>query len=480
MLSKDLEKNREELKKIFNNTSDLVLYEFNTLCNSRAMVVSIEELVDKNGMHDGLIKPLIQNLTSPQDVLSVVTIPGGEEVYDMEKVSQSILTGNSALFIEETNVAYVFDLGYWEGRAVEEPKNEKVIRGPREGFVEDININKSLLRRIIQNTDLVFEKYNLGSETNTELSLVYINNIVNQDILEELRERIKRIELSAILDSSYVQHAIDDSPKSLINTVSHTERSDVAAAKILEGRIGIICDGSPVVLTVPRIFIEDLQSPEDYYSKPQFGTYMRILRLAALLVAVVLPGIVVALKTFHYEMIPTRLLMSIASGREGVPFTSLVEALLMIIFFEFMKESSLRIPGNIGSAVTTISGLVLGQTAVQAGLVGPFMVITIATTGIAEFILPNGKEAIVLYRYILLILGGFLGLFGILCGLTIMIVHLISLRSFGVPYLYPIAPHDKEGMKDFIFMRPISEMNYRPRNIANKKERERNVGKQNR
>ncbi|MDR7856542.1 spore germination protein [Tissierella sp.] len=474
MISKNLEKNREELKSIFNNSSDLVLYEFDTLCSSKAMVGYIEGIVDKNGLQNSLIKPLIQDLTSPNDVLSTVPISGTEEVYDMKLISQCIMIGSLVLFIEDMEVAYLFDLGFTERRAISEPTSERLIRGSREGFVEDINVNKSLIRSRIRNTNLVFEKYNLGTETNTEVSLVYMNNIVNPDILDELRRRIRKISLSHILDSGYIEREIEDSPKSVIATISYTERPDIVAAKILEGRIAIICDGTPIVLTLPRIFIEKLHTVEDYSFKPQYGTYMRLLRLVALLISTFLPGFVVALKSFHHEMIPSKLLMSMAMGREGVPFTSLIEALLMILFFEFMKESSLRIPGNIGPAVTTISGLVLGQTAVQAGLVGPIMVITVGITGIAEFILPRDKETIVIYRLVYLFLGGILGLFGIICGIVITIVHLVSLRSFGVPYMYPIAPYDREGMKDFIMMRPMKEMNYRPRNIANKKQRKRN------
>lgn len=474
LIFKNLQNNREELKRIFNNTSDLILYEFTTLGENRGMVAYIESLIDRNGLYGDLIKPLIQELISPQDILSVVPIAGAQEVYDMEKISQDMLIGDAALFIEGIEVGYLFELGKWERRAINEPENERVIRGPKEGFVEDINVNKSLIRHKIKNTNLVFEDYTLGIQTNTNISLVYMSNIVNPDILDEVRRRIKGISLSSILDSSYIEYYIEDAPRSLICTMGHTEKPDVASGKILEGRIAIICDGSPNVITIPKIFIENLQSPEDYYVRYQYGTYLRVIRFMAFMMAIVLPGFVVALKTFHHEMIPTRLLMSMASGREGVPFTALIEGLLMIIFLELMKESSIRIPGNIGPAVTTISGLVLGQTAVQAGLVGPIMVIVVAATGISEFIIPEQKEMIVLYRFIILFIGGTLGLFGVVCGLTIMLVHLISLRSFGVPFMYPLAPYDKEGMKDFIYMRPLKEMTFRPRNISNKKENKRN------
>lgn len=474
LIFKNLEKNREELKRIFNNTSDLILYELNILCKNRGMVAYIESIVDRNGLYENLIKPLIQEGISSNNVLSIVPIAGAKEVNNIDKISQGMLNGDAALFIEGMEVGYLFEISKWEKRTINEPKNERVIRGPKEGFVEDINVNKSLIRHKIKNPNLVFEDYTLGVQTNTSISLVYMNNIVNPDILDEVRRRIKTISLSSILDSSYIEYYIEDAPRSLICTMGHTEKPDVASGKILEGRIAIICDGSPNVITIPKIFIENLQSSEDYYVRSQYGTYLRVIRLMALVIAIVLPGFVVALKTFHHEMIPTRLLMSMASGREGVPFTALIEGLLMIIFLELMKESSLRIPGNIGPAVTTISGLVLGQTAVQAGLVGPIMVIVVAATGISEFIIPEQKEMIVIYRFIILFIGGTLGLFGVVCGLTIMLVHLISLRSFGVPFMYPLAPYNKEGMKDFIYMRPLKEMNYRPRNISNKKENKRN------
>lgn len=474
MISDKIHNNREELKRIFNNSSDLVLYEFNTLCGENALVAYIEALVDRKGLYEDLIKPLLQNLISPQDVLSTVFIAGAKEENDIQKTSQAMTTGNVALFIENIEISYLFKLGYWDKRQIEESGNERVIRGPKEGFIEDINTNKSLIRRKIKNTKLVFEDYTLGSETNTQVSLGYIVDIVNPEILEELRGRMNKISLDSILDIGYIESHIEDAPKSLICTIGNTEKPDVVAGKILEGRIAILCDGSPGVLTVPKVFIENFQMSEDYYLRPLYTSFYRMLRVLALIVAITLPGFLVALKTFHQEMLPTKLLMTMTQNIAGVPFTSLVEALVMVLFLELIKESGLRIQSNIGSAVTVVSGLVLGQTAVQAGLVGPVMVIVIAASGISEFIVPQQREMIVIYRLIILILGGILGLFGITAGMTIMAIHLISLKSFGVPYMYPIAPYDKEGMKDFIFVRSIKEMNYRPKMIANKNRRKRN------
>ncbi|WP_353093475.1 spore germination protein [Tissierella praeacuta] len=474
MISKNLEKNKDELKRIFKNSSDLILYEFDTLCNVKATVGYLDGLIDRGGLNNDLIKPLIKDLISPQDVLSTVFIAGAKEVYDMEDILHPLTIGNVVLFIDGIDSAYLFELGYWERRVVDEPGNERVVRGPKERFIEDINVNKSLLRRIVRNNNIVFEDYTIGLQTNTQISLAYIDSLVEKNILDELRRRIESIKAGEILDGAYIQRYIEDAPHTMICTVGYTEKPDVAVGKILEGRIAILCDGSPDVLTVPKLFIEDLQMAEDYYSRPQYGTFLRILRLFALISSIVLPGFFVALKSFHQEMLPTKLLMSMARNIQEVPFTALMEAVLMLFFIELIKESGLRIPNNIGTAVTVVSGIVLGQTAVQAGLVGPLMVIVIATTGISEFIVPQQREIIVIYRLILLLLGGFLGLYGIACGIVAMIIHAVSLKSFGVPYMYPIVPYDREGMKDFIFMSSIKNMNYRPRALTNKDATRRN------
>ena len=474
MISKDIEINKKEIKSLFNNTSDLIVYEFTTLCGELGLVAYIDEFIDKKVLNEDIIRPLIRDLVNPEEVLSTVFTSQAEKLYEIGESSSLLNNGNVILFIESIECAYSFELIKWETRSVQPPDVERVVRGPKEGFIEDIQINKSLIRRKIRNNNLVFEDHTLGTQTNTKISLVYIKGIVKQEILEELRNRITKISLDGILDSEYIEYYIEDAPKSVVCTIGHTEKPNVVAGKILEGRIGIICDGSPDVLTVPKLFIENLQMADDYYTRHQYSTLLRMLRIFSLFIAILLPGFLVALKTFHQEMIPTKLLMTMATNVEGVPFTPLIEALLMVLFLEMIKESGLRIPNNIGTAVTVVSGLVLGQTAVQAGLVGPIMVIVVATTGIAEFIVPEQREMIVVYRIIILILGGILGLYGIACGIAVIIGHLISLKSFGVPYMYPIAPYDKEGMKDFIFMRPIKEMNFRPKPISNNRNRRRN------
>lgn len=473
MISKYIMKNRVKLEEKFNNSDDLVLYEFDTLGDTEALVVYINGLIDKKALNEFVIKPLINNLISVYDIKSSIYISEIQEIYNINESIKAIVDGHVVLFMEGIETGYILNLCRYDKRAITESGVEQVIRGPKESFVEDIYVNKSLIRRKIRNNNLIFEQFVFGEQTNTQVCIVYINGIVNQDILAELKARFKKIKADAILDVSYIEEYIEDAPNSLVRTAYYTEKPDVLAGKILEGRIGIICDGSPNVITVPKIFIEDLMDSEDYYSKPKFASFLRIIRYLSFFISIFLVGIYIAITNFHQEMIPTQLLITLAGQREGVPFPSLLEALLMILFYEIIKEAGLRLPKNIGQTVTLIGGLVIGQAAVEAGLVSAIMVIVVSAAGVSEFVIPQLREMIVIYRILFIILGGLFGMFGIFSGLIISSFHLLSIKSFGVPYLFPIAPYDKEGFKDFLRRAPLKKMNYRPKYIADKDSRKR-------
>ena len=474
MIPNNISEIKAKIQELFNNSSDLILHEFKTSLNTDTLVVYINGLIDKKALNDFVIKPLIESLNSPYDIVSTIYVTEIKEVNNINNVIYELVDGHVLLFHEDLEIAYVINLCRYEKRSVEESTSEQVLRGPRESFIEDLYINKTLIRRIIRNNNLVFEDYIFGEQTNTRVSIVYIKGIVNPRILDELKARLKKIKLDAVLDVHYIEEYLDDSPNSFVCTMFNTEKPDVLSAKILEGRIGIICDGSPNVLTVPKLFIENLMSAEDYYLRPKFCTYLRILRFISFFISVLLAGVYVALVNFHQEMLPTQLIISIAGQREGVPLPSLLEALIMIMFFEIMKEAGLRLPKPIGQTVTLIGGLVIGQAAVDAGLISAFMVIVVSATGIAEFVNPSLRELIVIYRLLMIVLGGLLGLFGIACGILIFIFHLISIKSFGVPFMFPVAPYDKEGMKDFLRRAPLRKMNYRPKYISDENTRKRN------
>lgn len=473
MISQNLQENKMKIKELFHNSSDVVLYEFQTLADDPAMVVYINGFTDKEALNQHILQPMMQDLTSPLDIKSTVSISGIEESNNMDNIIMAITSGNVVLFHEGLEVCFMLNLCSYEKRAVEQSENEQVIKGPKESFVEDIGVNKTLIRRKIRNKDLVFEDMIYGGETNTKVSIVYINGIVNEDILAELKARLKKIEMDAVLDIGYIEEYIDDAPMTMTNTVYNTEKPDVVAGKILEGRIGILCDGSPSVTTLPSLFTENLMVSEDYYLKPSHATYLRIIRVLSFFVSISLAGIYISLINFHQEMIPTQLLISMASQREGVPLPSFLEALLMMLFFELLKEAGLRLPKPVGQTASIVGALVIGQAAVDANLVSAIMVIVVSASGITEFVNPQLKQMIIINRLVLFLFASAFGLYGLACGMIILTFHLVSIRSFGVPYLYPIAPYDKEGMKDFIWRAPMRKMNYRPKYMASKYSRKR-------
>lgn len=468
LIFKDLETNKNEIINKFNNTSDLIVYEFSTKSNVKAMVCYLEGFIDRDLLDRDIIKPIILNLESPKNLKKIIYTSSLREMDILQDAMDKMAYGSIALFIDGTSKVFTIDLNHWEKRAIEEPEAEAVVRGPKEGFIEDISTNKAMLRRRMRNNNLVFEDHIVGKQTKTKISIAYIYGIANENVLKEVNKRISKIDIDGVLESGYIEQLIEDNPLSLISTIGNTQRPDVVIARLLEGRIGIICDGTPHVLTIPKVFLEDIQASEDYYLRPYFASFLRALRVFSIFLSIVLPGLYVALQTFHQEMIPTVLLITMAGAREGVPFPAVVEAFLMTLMLELIKESGIRLPKEVGSAVSIVGALVLGQAAVEAGIVSAPMVIIVAITAISEFAVPSLTEVIVLYRFILIFLGGFMGVYAITCAMVVLIIQMISLGSFGITYGYPLAPVDKEGLKDFIIRFPLWSFIFRP--IAIEKE----------
>ena len=478
LISKGLKSNKEQVKSLFNNTSDLVIYEFETKSNLKLMVCYIEGFIDRDLLDRDIIKPMILNLDRDKDINKILYVSGMEEVSTLQEVADKMPYGSVAIFIDKVSKCYIININHWEKRAIEEPQAEAVVRGPKEGFIEDITTNKAMLRRRIRSNDLVFEDYIMGKQTKTKISIAYIQGIVNEKALEEVKKRIDNIDIDGVLESGYIEQLIEDSPTSLISTIGDTQKPDVVAGKLLEGRVAVFCDGTPHILTMPKFFIEDIQTSEDYYSRPFYATFLRWLRIFCLFLSIVLPGLYVALQTFHQEMIPTVLLITMAGAREGIPFPAAIEAFLMTLMLELIKESGIRLPRAVGSAVSIVGALVLGQAAVEAGIVSAPMVIVVAATAIAEFAVPSLTEAIIIYRFILIILGGFMGLYAMTCGLIVIIVQIISLESFNVPYGFPLAPGDKQGLKDSVVRFPLWTLIFRPKALEKRNiRRQRNVRK---
>ncbi|WP_245631912.1 spore germination protein [Alicyclobacillus ferrooxydans] len=381
-----------------------------------------------------------------------------------QKAIDGLLAGESLLFIDGVDEALLVGTKGWESRSPGETATEVVIRGPRDGFTENIRTNTSLIRRRIKDPMFRLESLQIGTRTKTFVNVVYIEGIAKQELVDEVMTRLESIQVDSVLESGYLEELISDAPWSPFRTVKLTERPDVVAAAILEGRVAILTDSTPFVLVAPTSFWEGLMASDDYYSHFYLGTFSRIIRYIAFIVSLTLSSIYVMLVSFHQEMIPTELALSVAAGRETVPFPVLVEVLGMETAFELMREAGLRMPRPIGQAVSIVGSLIIGQAAVQAGLVSPIMVIVVAVTGISSFAIPSYSTSftIRLLRFPIIIASGTLGLLGFVGAMFVITVHALSLRSFGEPFLAPMIPFQPSDQKDALVRSPWWMLKSRP------------------
>lgn len=386
------------------------------------------------------------------------------EINDTALMVNQILSGQTVLMVEEINVAFLLPSKYSAGRSIEESETEQVIRGPREGFVESIDTNVMLIRRKIKTTSLKIEYLTVGKQTQTKLAVVYLKGVADDALVSEAHNRLSRIEIDGILESSYIESMIEDAPLSPFPTIFNTERPDRLCAGLLEGKIAILTDGTPFALTMPAVFTEFLQSNDDYYNGSFPSSIIRWTRALGLLVALMLPAFLVATLTIHQELLQPPFLIRISSNRADLPYPVLIESIFAIIAFELLREAGQRMPRRFhGSLITLLGILIIGQTAIQASLVAPLTVIVIAVASLTTFILPNyAFQQVIRYLSLpMLLLAGFFGYMGMLIGLMIILTHLINLRSFGAPYFSPISPAHKEGWKDVFLRAPRWAMELR-------------------
>ncbi|WP_334077563.1 spore germination protein [Paenibacillus sanfengchensis] len=480
-IQQNIEANQAHLKSTLGKSDDVIFREFelNTKKTVKVLICFINGIVNLDFINKNIIKSVMEPLeladlngsqfssrmikVFKNHILSAAEL---KEADCMDKVIDAILSGETALFIDGCDSALTISTQGFESRSIEEPKTESVVRGPREGFTEVLQVNTSLIRRKIKNPQLIFENLVLGKQTRTTICVGYLDGIANPQIIQEVKQRLNRIDTDAILESGYIEEFIKDHPYSPFATVGNSEKPDIVVAKLLEGRVAILCDGTPFVLTVPHLFVENLQNSEDYYSLPFLSSGIRLLRFAAFSISIFTPAFYVAISSFHQEMIPTVMLITMAASLEGTPFPAAYEAVLMGIVFELLREAGVRMPRPVGQAISIVGALVIGEAAVNAGVVSAPMVIVIAITAISSFIVTTLYNVIVLFRFFILILASTVGVYGILIGTFILLAHMCSLRSFGAPYLAPVAPIIWNELKDSLIRAPHWLMKSRPRSIT--------------
>ncbi|NEW05155.1 spore germination protein [Paenibacillus sp. SYP-B3998] len=472
-LHMQLQENLITMKNILHDPSDLMTRKFTIGDQYSCALVSIDGLVDTSLINEQMLKPMLHSfdylVSSPEELLTileqqVLTTYQLEHIDLVDEVISSLLSGSTILFIDDVAKCLVISSSGWKTRGIEEPQTESIIRGPRAGFSEDLRTNTAMLRRRIKAKSLVFDTYGIGKRSKREVVVTYLDGIVHPKLVEEVKRRIQTIDIDDIEGSGYLEQWLADSFLSPFPLILNTERPDRVSGSLLQGRVAILVDGDPFALILPLTFASSLQSPEDYYQHWLITTLTRLLRLAASFIATFLPALYIALLEFHHGMIPSKLAFSIAGAREGVPFPAVIEAFVMEFTLELLREAGLRLPKPIGQTIGIVGGLVIGEAAVAAGMVSPVMVIVVAVTAISSFALPSYSFAISLrvMRFGIMIVAAFFGLYGIILAYIMINIHIVNLKSFGVPYSTPFAPVFIQDWKDLVLRSPIMFMKRRP------------------
>ena len=449
--------NLNTIKSIYNTliNSDIVIREF--LCNINkksysAFIVHFDGMTNSQMINNFLLTPLMrdsfsswftENNSLDEYIISTLMPQNNvKKLYDFSKIATSINSGNCVLFIDTLNIAFDIDIKKFEQRSIASPENEIVIKGPQEAFIENLRTNTSMLRRIVNNENMIIENISVGSMSRTNCSVCYIKDITNNDLISEVKYRLNNLDVESIQSTGQLEQLIEEPGSFGIPQIISTERPDKCAKFLYQGRVVVLVNGNPYALIMPAVAIDFLSSPEDTNIKSNFANFLKFLRFLAVCITLFLPGIYVSITSFHQEILPTELLFSIISSRENVPFPVIVELLIMEISFELIREAGIRVPSAIGSAIGIVGGLIIGEAAVSANIVSPFLVIIVAITGIASFAIPDFSYGFHLriFRFIFIFLGFTFGFLGIGIGIFAYITILCSIKSFGVPFFAPFSP----------------------------------------
>lgn len=463
-----LEENITEIKAIFGQDKTLKMHRFQPLSigGIRCCIFFVDGMVDSIRINESIIQPIGTLCSRPAEGVALIDFLQQQvlQVNETQKedrlpqLLRALLYGDTILFVDGSAQALVLGSKGFEKRSISEPAGETYLKGPREGFVEPMLHNLAMLRRRLRTTALKLEYFTLGENTKTDCCLCYLESQVDRAALAQLRKRLSQIVIDGVLDSNYVAELVRDARFSPFRTTGSTERPDVLAAKLLEGRIGLFVDGSPVALTLPHIFLEQFQAGEDYYVDVFFAGINRVLRLMGFAAAISVLPVYLSLVAFHQAFMPLPLILSIAKARQGVPFPILIEALLLSLAFDILREAGARTPSSVGQSLSVVGGLVIGQAAVEARLVSVPVLIIVAVSSICSLITPKLKAATLLWRTVLMFLGVGFGFYGVLLGMISMIIFLAEQRSFEVPYLSSLPLEQYGSAEDSVIRAPFWSM----------------------
>jgi spore germination protein KA len=473
-ISRNIEVNIDFINKSFNTKTnkDIIIRKFIVAGKYKAFLVFLDGMVDKNIINSSILKPLLNSDKFKGDndkcklnsvILEIIETNQAIKVTDYDATLYEILSGNTVSYIDGCDYYISSETKGFDKRSVERPQIEGAISGSQESFNETLKTNVTLIRKNIKSKDLTTEYFKIGSRTQILCAILYIEGLTNPAIIDEVKRRISSIKTDNVMGGGMLEQYIEDNSMSLFPTVLSTERPDKTVSNILEGRVAILVDGMPFASIVPVTFASFMHTSDDSFMRWQYGTFIRLIRFAALLIALLLPAVYVAITSFHQEMIPTELLIAIAQAKENVPFPTIVEVMLMEVSFELIREAGIRIPGMIGNTLGIIGALILGQAAVQANIVSPILIIVVAVTGLSNFSIPSYTFAfsIRILRFIFIFSGALLGFYGITITWIIVTILIFSKKSFGINYFAPVTPVTNKE-RDFLIKQPVWRQEKRP------------------
>lgn len=465
----------KQLNEYFKEDFDFKIREFEVSGIIPATLIYLSSMVDKEVIGKEILQPLMSLTSNKEELKQVETFLLKKCLFhaDIQKTNQlisvidNLLKGSTVLLVNGIQEAILIDTKKIEKRSIAQPETEQVIRGPRDGFIESLETNICLIRNRLPIPDLRVKKLQIGEITKSNLCLFYINGITNCSLIKDVEKRLSKITIDRILDAGYVEQFIQDNPRSPFPQVKNTERPDVAVGNLLEGRVILMVDGSPFALILPATFAMFYQSSEDYNERTIMMSFVRMIRLVSIVFSLITPSVYVTILSYHPELIPTAFAVAITSGRASVPFPAVIEVFIMEAAMEILREATVRMPKQVGGALSIVGVLVVGQAAVMAGFVSPITVVVIAITTIGSFSTPayNMATGFRMLRFPLLIASGVLGVYGLILGLVLIMNHIISLKSFGVPYFTPFSPMNWDSLKDAAIRAPLRWLLDRPEEL---------------
>ncbi len=475
-LTKNYKRNVNLIKKELRERDDVILREV-CVGEHKFAVFYMLGLSDAENISKLVIAPIISYSEYPENNIlqtlqdNVLFFSEIETEKSVDNIVLSILKGEAVVIADDEKEVIVLKSDKHKERSIAEPPTSAVIKGPRSGFVENIKTNLASIKKILKTPDLKTIQLTIGTRTQTMVAITYIDGIADPKVVEEIKKKLEAINIDGILDTYYISQYLETRQQSMFKQVGVTEKPDIACGKMLEGRVAILVDGSPIVLTLPFIFFEDLQSSNDYYSEKTHVSMVRIVRLISLLITSLLPGLYIAIELHHYKIIPLKYLITILNTTQGLPLTPLLELLFVLLLFEILYEASLRMPRYLGQAMSIVGALILGDTAVKAGIVSPPAVMIIALSSISKYVIPDQAPQLSLIRLLFTLAGGLLGFYGITVMFMFGLFYLSDFDAYGSAYLAPLAPMIRRDMKDYIIKSDLTAMDTRPKSISNKNSR---------